>query len=219
MRIKVCGLTQIDQMHALGEMGVQFAGMIFYEPSPRYVLKHLRAEDLKAEKLKVFKVGVFVNASYEEMVKQIDAFGLDMVQLHGNETPWACDKISSYIQTIKAFRITAYDNIEYKIKDFYRDSDLFLFDNGIGTGGSANYGGTGEKFNWNRLKTVQIEKPWLLSGGIGPEDVDALLQFQQHPAAKNLFALDVNSRFETSPGVKNMALVKEFVSALNKPLP
>lgn len=215
MRIKVCGLTQIDQMHALGDLGVQFAGMIFYEPSPRYVLRHLRAEEVKSEKLKVFKVGVFVNATYEEMVRQIDAFGLDMVQLHGNETPWACDKISSYIQTIKAFRITAYDNIEYKIKDFYRDTDLFLFDNGIGTGGAKNYGGTGEKFNWNRLKTVPLEKPWLLSGGIGPEDTEALKTFSAHPAAKNLFALDINSRFETSPGIKDLELVKHFVQELN----
>ena len=97
-------MTAVEQLHELGELGVQFAGMIFYPKSPRYVHKHgLKAADVRKEKLKVFKVGVFVNAGYEEVMQTVYEYGLDMVQLHGDETPFQCDKLSSNIQVIKAW--------------------------------------------------------------------------------------------------------------------
>src|SRR5689334_18700768 len=105
MKIKVCGMTDLDQLHQLGEIGVAFAGFIFYPKSPRYVLRHgLQGPDVKKAKLKVYKVGVFVDAGYDEIMKQVDAYGLDMVQLHGRETPYECSKIAGYIDVIKAFR-------------------------------------------------------------------------------------------------------------------
>lgn len=211
-RIKVCGMTKLDQMHELGDMGVQFAGMIFYHKSPRFVMRHLKGYNVKRAKLKVFKIGVFVNASYDEIMNHVDNFGLDMVQLHGNETPYFCSKLSNYISVIKAFRIAEDDNIEWKIKNFYEDSDMFMFD----TAGEG-FGGTGRKFNWEKLQETQINKPFFLSGGIAPEDVAGIKEFLMEPESKDLFAIDINSRFEISPGVKDMDKVREFVNQLSQP--
>lgn len=209
MRIKVCGMTDLQQMHQLGELGVEFAGMIFYHKSPRFILRYLSGEIVKRAKLKVYKVGVFVNASYDEIMNHVENFGLDMVQLHGDESPRFCEQVSSYIQTIKAFRIAEDDNIQWKIKDYYDSCDMYMFDT-MGAG----YGGTGKKFDWNMLKDVNISKPFFLSGGIEPTDAAAVKEFAKEPVAKDLFALDVNSRFEESQGVKDMDLVKKFVSEL-----
>lgn len=210
MRIKVCGNTSLKQMHQLGEIGVQFAGMIFYHKSPRFVMRHLKGFEVKKEKLKVFKIGVFVNSSYDEVMNHVDNFGLDMVQLHGDETPYFCERMSNYISVVKAFRITADDNIEWKIKNFYNDTDMFLFDTeGVG------YGGTGHKFNWDKLNGMNIDKPFFIGGGISPNDADLLKEFAKDPVAKDLFAVDINSKFEISPGVKDMEKVKKFVTDLN----
>src|SRR3954465_11011730 len=209
-RIKVCGMTDLKQMHELGEMGVQFAGMIFYHKSPRFVMRHLKGYDVKRAKLKVFKIGVFVNASYDEVMNHIDNFGLDMVQLHGDETPFYCSKLSDYISVIKAFRITDDCNVEWKTRNYYSDTDMYLFD----TDG-AGYGGTGKKFNWDKLKGVTVHKPFFLSGGIEPGDGVGIREFIQEPVARDLFAVDINSRFETAPGVKDMSKVGDFLKSLN----
>ena len=210
MRIKVCGNTSLKQMHQLGELGVQFAGMIFYHKSPRFVMRHLKGFEVKKEKLKVFKIGVFVNSGYDEVMNHVDNFGLDMVQLHGDETPYFCERMSNYISVVKAFRVTEADNIEWKIKNFYNDTDMFLFDTeGVG------YGGTGHKFNWDKLKGLNIDKPFFIGGGISPLDPPLLLEFARDTVAKDLFAVDINSKFEISPGIKDMAKIKQFVKDLN----
>jgi phosphoribosylanthranilate isomerase len=209
LRIKVCGMTRIDQMHELGEMGVEFAGMIFYPKSPRYVLNHLKGEEVRKARLKVYKVGVFVNADYEEMMKQVDDFGLDMVQLHGDESPRFCEQVSNYISVIKAFRLAPNDPISWKIRSFQDAADLFLFDT-LGVG----YGGTGKKFDWTVLKGENIKKPFFLSGGIEPGDVDRIRDFLKESAAANLFAIDVNSCFESSPGIKKMDILRGFVEKI-----
>jgi phosphoribosylanthranilate isomerase len=218
MKIKVCGMTDIDQLHQLGEMGVEFAGFIFYPSSPRYVLKHgLTGEQLKKEKIKPYKVGVFVDASYDQIMNNVDEYGLDMVQLHGRETPYECSKLANYIHVIKAFRFMENDHVMWTIKDYYGDADMFLFDTGVTTkdgNGEKLYGGTGRKFNWNRLKGLDIGKPFFLSGGIAPGDAGLIHEFQKDPVAKDLFVIDINSRFETSPGVKDMMMVKQFLSEI-----
>lgn len=210
-RIKVCGMTSLQQMHELGELGVQFAGMIFYHKSPRFVLRHLKGFDVKRAKLKVFKIGVFVNAPYDEVRNHIDNFGLDMVQLHGDETPYYCSKLSDYISVIKAFRITDHCHVEWKIKNYHPDTDMYMFD----TEG-AGYGGTGKKFNWSKLKGVNINKPFFLSGGIEPVDAPSIKEFMKDPVAKDLFAIDINSKFELSPGVKDMEKIRGFIKNLSK---
>jgi len=134
---------------------------------------------------------------------------LYLVQLHGDETPKECEKISNYVSVIKAFRLAEGDNIEWKIKDYQDVVDMFLFD----TEG-AGYGGTGKKFNWEVLKGLNIRKPFFLSGGIQPEDIEQLKAFARESVAKNLFAIDINSKFEISPGIKDMEKIKDFVIKL-----
>ena len=211
MRIKVCGMTDLQQLHQLGELGVEFAGMIFYHKSPRFVLKHLTGVQVKRAKLKVYKVGVFVNAPYDEIINHTENFGLDMVQLHGDETPKFCEKVSDYISVVKAFRLTDTDNIPWMIKDYMEAVDMYMFDT-IGAG----YGGTGKKFNWQMLHGLNIGKPFFLSGGIEPTDTTAIKEFAKEDVAKDLFALDVNSKFEKIPGVKDMEMVRSFVEEIKK---
>lgn len=211
MRVKVCGMTQIEQVRQLDEMGVDFAGFIFYPKSPRYVARHLRGEKLKKEKLRLGKVGVFVNATYEELMKNVDEYGLDMVQLHGDETARFCDRVANYISVIKVFRMGENDPIDWIAKPFEDSCDMFLFD----TEG-AGYGGTGKKFNWDVLKNSSLNKLFFLSGGIQPDDTEKLKSFAQETVAKKLFSVDINSKFETSAGVKDLKKIKEFVEKLKK---
>ncbi len=207
MRIKVCGLNSVDQLLQLDELGVDFGGFIFYPKSPRYILKHaLPSEIKKAKGQQINKVGVFVNETVEKVLKMVDDCGLYLVQLHGDETPRYCEKIANYVTVIKAFRLREDDNVLWKIKDYNDIVDMFLFD----TAGAA-YGGTGEKFNWEIFNGLNIGKPFFLSGGIGPDDINQLTTFSKLTVAKDLFAIDVNSKFEISPGVKNMKLMEQFI--------
>ena len=211
-RVKVCGIASSEQVYALDEMGVEFAGFIFYQHSPRYVFKQLQPADIKKIKGKgINKVGVFVNAPVEEVLRAVDDCGLYLVQLHGDETPKYCEKIADYVTVVKAFRIREDENVLWKIKDYREIADMFLFD----TEG-AGYGGTGKKFNWNVLKGLNIGKPFFLSGGIGPDDVEELGQFIKDPVAKDLFSIDINSKFETIPGIKNMDLISQFLNSIKQ---
>lgn len=210
MRAKVCGLNSVAQMMALDEMGVEFAGFIFYPKSPRYILKQVAKEALKKAKGQhINKVGVFVNEQQDEVIKMVDECGLYLVQLHGDETPRYCEKIADYVTVIKAFRLRNDDDVLWKIKDYQNVVDMFLFDTA-----ALDYGGTGKQFDWNILSNLNINKPFFLSGGIGPDDIESLIAFSKDSVAKNLFSVDINSRFESSPGVKNMDLVKPFIQQL-----
>lgn len=207
MKIKVCGNRDLNQLKELNDLGIDYAGFIFYEQSPRYVLNKIKGEEAKNLKLDIEKVGVFVNASEEEIMKGIDEFGLDIIQLHGDETSLFCSQISDHIKVIKAFRITDPDtNIDWMVKEFDEACDYYLFDKGS----AGLYGGTGQKFDWNILAKSAINKPFFLSGGIGINDAEALRKFE-HPF---FYGVDVNSRFETEPGIKDVALIKNFVKQL-----
>lgn len=208
MRVKVCGITQEEQLVKLPETGATFAGLIFYPKSPRYVLRHMTTNQIKKES-NVNKVGVFVNASVEEVLHMVDECRLHMVQLHGDETPRYCEKIADYISVVKAFRISDSDHIGWRIKDYMEVCDMFMFD----TEG-AGYGGTGKKFDWQKLHDVAVGKPYFLSGGIEPSDGEKLKEFSTRPEAKALFAIDINSKFELLPGVKDMELIKKFIQQL-----
>jgi phosphoribosylanthranilate isomerase len=208
MRVKVCGITQEEQLIKLAETGVTFAGLIFYPKSPRYVLRQMTTSQIKKES-NINKVGVFVNASVEEVLHMVDECRLHMVQLHGDETPRYCEKIADYISVVKAFRISDSENIGWRIKDYMEVCDMFMFD----TEG-AGYGGTGKKFNWGKLHDVAVGKPYFLSGGIEPGDVEKLKEFSKLPEAKGLFAIDINSKFEILPGIKDMEKIKKFIQHL-----
>ena len=210
MRLKVCGMTKMGQLKELEELNVDFAGFIFYKPSPRYVMNNgLTPQVLKTDKIKINRVGVFVNETAENVLKCVNEWKLDMVQLHGDESPKYCEHISNHITTIKAFRIGTDNNTLYRLFPYTESTDLYLFDT-LG----KKFGGTGEQFDWNQLAGLNIEKPYFLSGGIGPDDVEKIKEFCT--SEKNVFALDVNSKFEISPGIKDMKLVRDFVVEINK---
>lgn len=210
MRVKVCGMTQLEQVEKLHAIGATFGGFIFYPKSPRYVLRHLTTSQIKKEN-NINKVGVFVNASIDHILQMVDECRLHMVQLHGDESPKFCEKIADYISVVKAFRLSDNDHIEWMIKPYMNVCDMFLFD----TEG-AGYGGTGKKFNWSVLEGRVIGKPFFLSGGIQHDDTEKLKAFAQEPVANALFAIDINSKFEVSAGVKDLVKIKNFISELKE---
>jgi phosphoribosylanthranilate isomerase len=134
-----------------------------------------------------------------------------MVQLHGDESPKYCERLADYVSVVKAFRLSDNDSIDWMIKPYMDVCDMFMFDT-MGSG----YGGTGKKFDWNILKGSTIGKPFFLSGGIQPEDTSALKEFSKEPVAKAMFAIDINSKFETSPGVKEMSRVGKFIREVGR---
>jgi phosphoribosylanthranilate isomerase len=211
IRIKVCGVTLPAQLEALDEIGVDLAGFIFYPKSPRYMVNKISADYLRKFRRKIAKVGVFVNMPYEELMRTVEEYRLDMVQLHGDEIPRYCEQVANYITVIKAFRLSDNDPIDWMAKPYEEACDMYMFDT-LGAG----YGGTGKKFDWNVLKNSMINKLFFVSGGIEPGDEEKLKEFAAEPIAKKIFAVDINSRFELSPGVKDLDKVKEFVMSLRK---
>jgi phosphoribosylanthranilate isomerase len=210
MNIKVCGITQLKQLQQVDGLNIDFAGLIFHKESPRYVVGKISKEELQATDFDVKKVGVFVNAPYDEIIQAVEDYGLDVVQLHGDETPEVCEQLSDEVEVIKAFSIdetTA--SIDELVADYDAVCDYYLFDTAAKDG---SVGGTGEKFDWKLISKSKIEKPFFLGGGISVEDVAKIKSFK-HP---DYFGIDVNSRFEKSPGVKDMALLLQLKQGLKK---
>ena len=206
MNIKVCGITQFKQLQQLEALNIDYAGLIFYKDSPRYMGDKITGKQVKDADFDIKKVGVFVNPSYSELLDAIDEYGLDIVQLHGNETPELCEELSAEVEVIKAFRIAGDEsiNIDEMVMPYDAACDFYLFDT---AGLKESFGGTGQQFDWGILKKAKIEKPFFLSGGIGPDDVQKVRAFK-HP---DFFAIDINSKFETAPGVKDMAAILKFL--------
>ncbi|MFN6374895.1 MAG: phosphoribosylanthranilate isomerase [Chitinophagia bacterium] len=204
MRIKVCGMTMLAQLKELEECGIDFAGLIFYERSPRFVLKGgLTPEIMRKEGIRINRVGVFVNEAIENVLTAVEDWKLDLVQLHGDESPRYCEQVSNHVNTIKAFRIGKDENIPYKIRPYQEAADLYLFDT-LG----QQLGGTGEKFDWKLISKAAVSKPYFLSGGISLEDADEIKAFAS--GENKLFSLDINSKFEVSPGKKDMDKIRKF---------
>jgi phosphoribosylanthranilate isomerase len=208
MNIKVCGITQFKQLQQLEALNIDFAGLIFYKDSPRYMGNKITGKQIKDADFDIKKVGVFVDPGYSELLDAIDEYGLDIVQLHGNETPEMCEELSAEVEVIKAFRIPGDKaiDIDEMVADYDAVCDYYLFDT---AGIKESFGGTGQQFDWGILKKAKIEKPFFLSGGIGVDDAAKVKAFT-HP---DFFAVDVNSRFELSPGLKDMAAILKFLQA------
>lgn len=203
--VKVCGMTQLQQVQALAALGVDYAGFIFYPPSPRYVGNKIEPGALKQlEGIK--KAGVFVNATMQEVKDAVVAYGLDTVQLHGDETPEYCGALKGAATIVKVFRITGNEDVAHITAPYTAVADAFLFDTK-----AQEYGGTGKKFDWSGLQHTGLEHPYFLSGGIGPQDIDQLRSFLKN---NNVYALDLNSKFETAPGIKDMKLLEAFMGSL-----
>jgi phosphoribosylanthranilate isomerase len=215
MNIKVCGITTLKQLQQLDGLDIDFAGLNFYEGSPRYVVDKISPKEIQEADFDIKKVGVFVDAAYDDIMKIIGDYNLDIVQLHGNETPDLCDELLSEIEVIKSFRIGGEVNMDEMIEAYDDVCDYYLFDTAPqqitkGREELASFGGTGKQFDWSILTKAKIEKPFFLSGGIGPDDVAKIKKFN-HP---DFFAIDINSKFETAPGVKDMAKLLKFVKEL-----
>lgn len=187
-----------------------FMGFIFYEKSPRFY-----SEEAIPEINSVQKVGVFVNASEGEIIEKTTKYGLDLVQLHGNESDDFCKKLKEKfsenkldVQIIKAFSVD--ENFDFgALKTYEENIDYFLFD----TKGNL-YGGNGTVFNWQILKNYTLEKPYFLSGGIGISEINQFETFLKTPESKYCSAIDVNSKFEIEPGLKDTKTLEEFKKAL-----
>lgn len=207
MNIKVCGITEMKQLQQLDGLDIDFAGLIFYPESPRYVGDKLNKKEVKKADFDLKKVGVFVNPEMIDVLDAIDDYGLEVVQLHGDESPEMCEDLSSEVEVIKAFRITGNEDIDKLVAPYDAVCDYYLFDTG---GLKESFGGTGQQFDWNILSKAKIEKPFFLSGGIGVEDAARVKAFK-HP---DLFGVDINSKFEAAPGVKDMKLILQFKQAM-----
>lgn len=210
MNIKVCGITQVKQLRQLDGLGIDFAGLLFVPDSPRFVQGKIEGDEVVDADFDLRKTGVFRDAGYEEIRKAVDTYGLDIVQLHGNETPALCERLSAVAEVIRAFAVEESADIDTLVAPYDGVCDYYLFDTKTASGKT---GGTGESFNWDILAEATIEKPFFLSGGIGPEDAPRIKAFK-HP---DFYGIDINSRFETSPGVKDMKLILSFLQDLKKP--
>ncbi|PWW27617.1 phosphoribosylanthranilate isomerase [Chryseobacterium sp. AG844] len=212
-RLKVCGLTKPDQIQELIAMKTDFLGFIFYEKSPRYVLNHLSLEELSSIDHQG-KVGVFVNEEADIIVKVVQRADLNFVQLHGDESndfiAELRQKLNPEVGIIKVIRIgsnTAENqNKITQILDLQpatcnlQPITYYLFDTD-----SKAFGGTGQQFDWNMLNEFEIPLPYFLSGGISEDNICDVKTLKQQP-----FALDINSKFETEPGSKNIDRIKKF---------
>jgi phosphoribosylanthranilate isomerase len=203
MKIKICGLKFESNILSLSKLEPDYMGFIFWEKSKRLVTGS--TPNLSQTKIK--KTGVFVNANFEKIKDKVHAHKLEVVQLHGLESPEFCKKIKNLgIEIIKAFSID--EKFNFNILEKYElCSDYFLFD----TKGKSP-GGNGISFNWDILRNYKYKKKFFLSGGIGVESIDAIKKIKKLKLP--LFCIDINSRFELNPGKKNIELIKSFKNNL-----
>ena len=211
MKLKVCGLTKLDQIQELISLNVDFLGFIFYEKSPRFVLNHLSLEGISAINHQG-KVGVFVNETIEKIVEISEKSNLNFIQLHGDEDEEFVKKLrlslSKNIKIIKVIRIgndfEKFKNEISKISNLKSQISNLLFDTD-----SKAFGGTGKTFDWQILNEIEIPIPYFLSGGISLENLENLKILNQKP-----LVLDINSKFEIEPGSKDLEKIKIFKSLL-----
>lgn len=214
LKLKICGMRDPRNIQEIASLHPDYLGLIFYEASPRFVKDEI--ENLAKE---IKKTGVFVNASEEYILEKVQKYDLSAVQLHGEESAEFCRSLKNAIsgtgkkvELIKVFGVK--EEINFRVLDAYEGVvDLFLFD----TKGK-NKGGNGITFNWEVLKKYSSPTPFFLSGGIGSEDVSEIKElyrhFEKNDKANLFYGIDVNSRFETAPGLKNAEKLKTFRKAL-----
>jgi phosphoribosylanthranilate isomerase len=207
MNIKVCGITQFKQLQQLDGLNIDYAGLIFVADSPRYVGDLLDKEAIKNADFDLKKVGVFKNAELIDIIDAIDDYGLDVVQLHGDESPEMSDDLSSQAEVIKVFNIDdSVTDIDALVANYDGVCDYYLFD----TKSGDEVGGTGKQFDWEILRKAKIEKPFFISGGISVDDIAKIKKFKH----LDFLGVDINSQFEKEPGVKDMGLVLRFMQGM-----
>ena len=205
MKIKICGMKYLDNIKQVAALQPDYLGFIFYRRSKRNfddVIPKI------SERIK--KTGVFVDESLDFVLEKVRKHKLQVVQLHGNESPELCLELKRIekIEIIKVFAVG--ENFDFEVlKEYEEGCDYFLFD----TKGEEK-GGNGITFNWELLKNYSSNKPYLLSGGIGLEELDDIQDFFKTNTSKFCFALDLNSKFEIKPGLKDIKKLKSFIKNL-----
>ncbi|MFN0175106.1 MAG: phosphoribosylanthranilate isomerase [Saprospiraceae bacterium] len=201
MLIKICGLKYADNIRALGTYPIDMMGFIFYPKSPRFIDGEFEISTIKYLPNDIKKVGVFVNQSFEEILSKQLLFQLDFIQLHGDENEQFCKRIKDLnMGVIKAFQID--ENFDFSILKKYQElCDYYLFDTK-----TSGYGGSGKAFDWSILNQYALSTPFLLSGGIGLENIDEALSFYH----SQLAGFDINSKIELEPGLKSIEMTKNI---------
>lgn len=210
MKLKVCGMKYQENIADVAQLQPDYLGFIFYEKSPRFF-----DGIIPSIPKSIKKVGIFVDASIETILEKVKKYNLDAIQLHGNESPEFCVECNAElvsashpVDIIKVFSIKDKFNFD-SLEPYEIVCDYYLFD----TKGKLP-GGNGYTFNWEVLKDYPSSKPFFLSGGIGSEETKNVLSFLQRQESKYCHAIDVNSKFEIEPGLKNIELLKEFKDAV-----
>lgn len=201
MLVKVCGMRESENIEKVAQLGVDMMGFIFYPKSPRFTSQSV---DRTAADKNVCRVGVFVNESAGLISDKIHLFDLNAVQLHGNESRELCEllhKQNGLLKVIKAISVSTAGDIQ-KYKEYVGAVDYFLFDTKCKT-----VGGSGQQFDWQVLENYDGDVPFILSGGIGPEDVERIRNFH-HPKC---IGIDLNSKFELKPGLKDVKKLNTFL--------
>jgi len=203
MKIKVCGLTDAENIQSIVNLSIDFVGFIFYPNSLRNIKL---TEKLKVTILDIntTKVGVFVNDEILNIQQISKTLKLDYVQLHGNENVKFCKSVNVFSKVIKVFKIT--DCFDFSICKKFQFVDYFLFE----TKGKLA-GGNGTQFDWGLLREYNLDVPFFLSGGISLKDIESIKQLK----LKQLKVVDLNSGFEIKPGLKNIELLKQFKHELS----
>lgn len=199
--IKVCGMRDPGNISEVAALSPDMMGFIFYSGSPRYC-DGLDPEALDCLGPETARVGVFVNEAIGTIRDIAERYGLDHIQLHGDETPEACAELNDHYRIIKAFGIAGGADL-HKTAPYEGACDLFIFDTKTLSGG-----GSGRKFDHTLLKTYAGSTPYLISGGIGPEDSELLAGLDD----SRCLGVDINSRFETAPGMKDTGSVGRFIN-------
>ncbi|OWP64220.1 N-(5'-phosphoribosyl)anthranilate isomerase [Hymenobacter amundsenii] len=205
MHIKVCGMKYAENIQEVAGLEPDLIGFIFYSKSKRFVGQELEGELLRSLPPTLCKVGVFVNESTPEILRRVACYGLDLVQLHGDETPAQCAELrAADVGVIKAFAVG--EAVDFAVLEPYvPHCDYFLFDT-LG----PQPGGNGTRFDWELLRRYDLPVPYLLAGGIGPEQAQELAQL----TLPGLYGFDLNSHFETAPGRKDPVRLQAFLTQL-----
>ena len=205
MKVKICGLRDPQNIREIAELHPGYMGFIFYPPSPRCCLS-LPESVVRELPDDIIPVAVTVNMEFDGIMAAVRKYGFRGVQLHGDESPELCDRLrEKRLFVLKAISIKDAESVgNAAVYDGH--VDLLVLDTA-----TKSKGGSGRKFDWSLLHDANINTDFLLSGGIGPEDVVTLRNLQ----LPRMVGVDLNSRFETSPGVKSVDLISEFLSQLN----
>lgn len=203
VKLKVCGITQLEDARYLAGEGADYLGFIQHEESPRYIDPE-RAEEMIEWIYGPKPVGVFVNKSAEEVNQAAETAGFELVQLHGNESPELCANVERPV--IKAIRVqhdASSDQLRALMTPYADIVDYFLLD----THDSSVWGGTGESFNWRMARALASEFPLFLAGGINADNVARAVQTMRP------YAIDLSSSLETEPGQKSFDKIEAFMDA------